>query len=112
MYLPGSSPSPSSVSVPPWPPSSTPYPTTPIRPAADPLAVAALEDIRHRVAVGDRPVRPPRRGALGEAQIGLRERRPFAAVRIEAVNVDHRRDRGTPRDHAQRRVACAEEQSD
>ncbi len=83
-----------------------------VRHDADALAVALLEDLGDRVRVGDRGVRPARRVALGEAQVGLGERRPLRAVGVQPVDVDHRRDAGAARDEAHRAVAGDEEQRD
>jgi hypothetical protein len=47
---------------------------------ADPAAVAGLEDVGDRVGVGQRLVGPARRAALGEAQVGLGQRRPLLVV--------------------------------
>ena len=82
----------------------------PVRNHADALAVTTLEDVRHGVRVGDRLVRPARRRALGEAKVGLGEAGPLAAIGVEAVDVDHRRNRGSAGDQTERRVAGDEEQ--
>jgi len=79
---------------------------------ADPPAVAPLERVGDGVAVGDRPISEAGRGALGEAQVGLGQRRPLLAVGIESVDVDQGRDPGGPGDPAQRRVPGDEEQRD
>jgi hypothetical protein len=50
---------------------------------ADALAVALLEDLRDRVGVGESGVRPARRVALGEAQVGLGDPGPLGAVGVQ-----------------------------
>ena len=79
---------------------------------ADAAPVAALEHVRDRVRVGDGLVRPARRRALGEAQVGLRRCRPLAPVRVEAVDVDDGRDPRPTGDQAHGRVAGDEHQRD
>src|SRR2546430_13692993 len=74
----------------------------PVRNHADALAVTTLEDVRHGVRVGDRLVRPARRRTLGEAKVGLGEAGPLAAIGVEAVDVDHRRNRGSAGDPNER----------
>ncbi len=83
-----------------------------VRHDPDALAVALLEDLRDRVRVGDRRVRPLRRVALGEAQVRLRDGGPLRAVGVQAVDVDQRRDAGAARHQAHRAVAGDEEQRD
>jgi hypothetical protein len=84
----------------------------PVRDDADAPPVAVLVDVGDRVRVRDRLVGPARRAALGEAQVALGERRPLAAVGVQPVDVDDRRDPRHPGDEAQRRVAGDEEQRD